>query len=631
MQRRLGSPLKSMMRAAAVAAWCATSSLAQTTVPPSALEFEDAEIFRPATDSGDLITVYDSTPQPPLHFSLGFYGDYARHPLEIAFQRSGNTFTRLVNNLGTMQLVSAVGLLPWFEVGARLPGYVETLNDVSSGTQAVRGGAIAKFGDMVANAKITLLPISRHGIGIAILPEITLPTGSRTDFAGTGKLGYGGLFIVDGAPTDRLHLSLNLGGLIRDKPGGGPLVDSSDDLNDQFRYGAGAAYAFNDRLSGIAELYGAADTHKPFDAERKTPLDFVAGLRWHLGLVDLTLGGGPGLTIGQGSPNFRIFVGVTPPRPGPPTRGADLAQSRKTYNVEDLDRDGRPSPGDVLEYTIHLVNTGTAPAEDVHLEDPIPDHTAYVPGSLAIDGHAVTDSPGDDPGEFVPGPPPAILVRIAKLDPLPAKNEVTVTFRAAVDKEITSLTTIVNQAYVSATGIPKRPLPPTETTIFPAITEREHVIVGPEKIELTKDIHFEFDRADIRRESYPILKELASVLQQYPQLRIRIEGHTDAVGTESYNQRLSELRAKSVRDFLIGLGIDKSRLDTAGRGETSPIATNDTATGRAMNRRTEFLVLNPDALKGVNIQRELFKQDLAPQSEPEWLKEKGFHEKAGEQ
>ncbi len=613
------------------ALWALTSqsATAQVTVPPSALEFEDAEIFRPTTDGGDFVTVYDSNPIPKRRFSLGFYGDYARIPLEIQFQRSGQTFTQIVQNLGTMQLTGAVGVWRDIEIGARLPFYFEGIQNLVAGTETL-GGTDVNLGDIVANAKVTLLSRSQYGVGLALLPEITLPSGNRHEFAGTGKWGYGGLVIADTAPIPELHLSANLGGLIRDQVGGGPIVDSSDDFNDQLRWGLGGAYTFNPRYTGIVEAYGAADTHAPFDQERKSPVDLIGGLRIALNPIELTFGGGAGLTNGQGSPDFRIFVGAAwSNRSGPAqlTFGADLGQSRKSYTVMDVDRDGRPSPGDILEYHITLLNSGTAPAVNLILEDPIPDRTQYVPGSLVVANQPVTDAADGDAGEFVGSPPAKVVARVARLEATPGNNEIHVSFRAAIDREIQTITTIVNQAFVSAEGMPQTPLPPAETRVFPTVTEREHVIVTPEKIELTNNIHFEFDRYDIQRESWPILKELASVLQQYPNLRIRIEGHTDSVGTTEYNQKLSERRALAVRDFLVGAGIKSNRMEWIGRGELQPIATNDTAEGRATNRRMEFLVLNPEALgERLQLQPTPYRQDLAPQSEPRWLQEKGYRE-----
>jgi uncharacterized repeat protein (TIGR01451 family) len=590
------------------------------------IEFEDAEIFRPTTDGGDFISVYDSDALPRNKFHLGVYGDYARNPLEIQFVRSGNTFSRLVHDLGTLQFSGAYGVFKNVDVGVRIPAYITGVKDLALGDDNAPGGTHANIGDVVANVKFTLLPRRLYGFGIAVLPEITLPTGNRREFAGTGKLGYGGLAIADWAPNDKFSMAINFGGLVRDEAGGGPFVKSNDAFNDQLRWGAAAAYDLNERWTAIAEAYGAANTTSPFRVERKTPLDAIGGFRWHLGPVDLTFGGGAGLTSGQGSPDFRLFVGVTTPKPPYAEEGVGpnlAAESSKAYNVVDRDGDGRTSPGDLLEYRINLVNSGDRAATQVKVVDPIPEHTKYVPGTLTIDARPMSDVVDDDQAEIDPGPPERAVFRLPILEAAPGKKEAIFTFQVEIDRNLTEITTIVNQAVGSAAELPEFPIPAASTTVFPAIAEHEHVIVGPEKLELTEEIHFEFDKAVIRRESWPILQELGDVLKQYPDLRVRIEGHTDSVGSESYNQRLSERRALAVRDFLVGLGIDSSRLEWAGYGESRPIATNDTSEGRAMNRRTEFPVLNPEALKNRVIQQERYREDISPQSEPEWLKRGG--------
>lgn len=114
-----------------------------------------------------------------------------------------------------------------------------------------------------------------------------------------------------------------------------------------------------------------------------------------------------------------------------------------------------------------------------------------------------------------------------------------------------------------------------------------------EKIVITQKIHFEFDRATIRPISYPILDDVASLLQVNQQIRVvRIEGHTDWIGSDEYNQRLSEARARAVREYLVGRGIAPERLVAVGYGESRPIADNNSVMGRARNRRTEFTVMD---------------------------------------
>ena len=114
-----------------------------------------------------------------------------------------------------------------------------------------------------------------------------------------------------------------------------------------------------------------------------------------------------------------------------------------------------------------------------------------------------------------------------------------------------------------------------------------------EKVIL-RNIFFETDMFDLKPESQVELQKLIDLLNKNPELKIEISGHTDNVGTPEYNLELSKNRAKAVNDYLVDNGIDQARLLYKGYGESEPIDTNDTETGKANNRRTEFKVISQD-------------------------------------
>lgn len=110
------------------------------------------------------------------------------------------------------------------------------------------------------------------------------------------------------------------------------------------------------------------------------------------------------------------------------------------------------------------------------------------------------------------------------------------------------------------------------------------------KIDIASEVSFDFDSASLKSAFTPTLNKVADVLQRYPKTVIHVVGHTDSVGSESYNQRLSEQRAQSVVDFFGSRGIDPNRLYAFGRGELEPRASNETEAGRQLNRRVELFV-----------------------------------------
>jgi OOP family OmpA-OmpF porin len=106
------------------------------------------------------------------------------------------------------------------------------------------------------------------------------------------------------------------------------------------------------------------------------------------------------------------------------------------------------------------------------------------------------------------------------------------------------------------------------------------------------NIQFEFGKALIKRESYEILGEVAAFLTNHPEISVEVQGHTDAIGSDEANKKLSQARAEAVRDHLIDIHmIEPVRLLPIGYGESKPVADNETDAGRAQNRRVDFVVL----------------------------------------
>jgi outer membrane protein OmpA-like peptidoglycan-associated protein len=108
------------------------------------------------------------------------------------------------------------------------------------------------------------------------------------------------------------------------------------------------------------------------------------------------------------------------------------------------------------------------------------------------------------------------------------------------------------------------------------------------KVTVKNDVLFNTGSSALRSASRSALREMADVFDKYPNTRILVQGHTDSVGSASYNQRLSDRRANSVGGYLEDLGVRSSRIDTVGYGESSPRSSNNTASGRQQNRRVEI-------------------------------------------
>jgi outer membrane protein OmpA-like peptidoglycan-associated protein len=115
--------------------------------------------------------------------------------------------------------------------------------------------------------------------------------------------------------------------------------------------------------------------------------------------------------------------------------------------------------------------------------------------------------------------------------------------------------------------------------------------VKKDRIEIRQQVLFVRGKFAVDKKSFPLLDQVAQALKDNPKIRVRVEGHTDNVGTAKANLKLSQQRADAVRTYLVKQGIEAKRLESKGYGQTKPIASNKTEKGRTQNRRTDFVVL----------------------------------------
>jgi len=169
-----------------------------------------------------------------------------------------------------------------------------------------------------------------------------------------------------------------------------------------------------------------------------------------------------------------------------------------------------------------------------------------------------------------------------------------VDFYSKAQAEINSATEKVNiakegnlECYTGKPFVPelaKVEEPATGPTLTPTQTSEEPLMV-------TARVHFDFNKSNIKKEYIPLLNEVVKVLKENPNVRVRIEGFTDNIGSKAYNDRLALRRAQAVKDYLVRAGIPADRIEVAGFGKERYIADNTTPIGRFTNRRAEFIVI----------------------------------------
>lgn len=111
------------------------------------------------------------------------------------------------------------------------------------------------------------------------------------------------------------------------------------------------------------------------------------------------------------------------------------------------------------------------------------------------------------------------------------------------------------------------------------------------KLNLPDGVTFDFAKYDLKPQFYPALNTVAATLKEYNQTIVEVSGHTDSIGSDAANQALSERRANAVAGYLMGQGVQRERFEIVGMGERYPVASNDTDSGRALNRRVEIRLL----------------------------------------
>lgn len=166
----------------------------------------------------------------------------------------------------------------------------------------------------------------------------------------------------------------------------------------------------------------------------------------------------------------------------------------------------------------------------------------------------------------------------------------------------TAALALVLAVLIAATGCSRRqvettpdrdrtePVVATDSPTDDTMDDTEGTVTREEAMAMIGDmIFFDFDKSDLRPEARTTLQQKAEILRQYPDIRVRIEGHADERGTVEYNLALGERRANAARAYLIDLGIDPDRLTTISYGEERPLAEGHNEAAWQQNRRDEFI------------------------------------------
>jgi len=458
-------------------------------------------------------------------------------------------------------------LADWLRLEADLP-FVSA--------RMVDDDVVAGLGDAQLSATVPFLSARPGGFGIGIHPFVIAPTQSETSSGAVS----GGAALVLGGGDGNTGWRANVGG-------------RSGSEGAQVDLGVGGNWRFNQGFGVGVEL--TSNRAVGPQTTEEVPAAPVEGSVYALIGNDRRAATTVGFTTGfvpeTGSPLYRVELGLSWRKTGAPgDPDADgiwgvlddcphVAEDRDDH----LDGDGCPDPDDDNDGVPDVLDRCPAQAEDV---DDYSDRDGCPDPDNDFDG--LIDSVDDCRDEAGPGDaggcPDLDHDTVAdKKDECSSRPGARESFGCpdADNDRVPDYRDLCPSQAVSSKVDPFR------SNGCPS-----KAYLGFGRIELLDRVNFDFGLTNIRDDSHGLLRDVARILKENPSiLLVEIGGHTDNVGSDAANLRLSRSRAKEVRAYLISQGIDPNRLEAKGYGESRPVDTNLTEAGRYQNRRVEFLVL----------------------------------------
>jgi outer membrane protein OmpA-like peptidoglycan-associated protein len=557
----------------------------------------DFELFRPSADHYGYFAVPSAATLGHLQVGGGFWVNYQNDPIilvsedvRIAPKNAevvGDNGEGIVDDRMTGNVQIGFGLSRYFSLSVDAPlvlwqdGYLPNKNIVRVDNVPDRL-IVSGIGDVRVTPKVVALDRDRLPIGMSVAMPVGLPTGNGGSFLGEEGVSLTPTTIFefsDGPIRSRKYsfrsavmagYHVRPGAQIRDVP-----------VNSAVVYGVAMGLH-----SSIMEIIGEFHGSIWGDRAAQQPAEVLGGVKVLAGeYVSLNFGGGMGVLPGLGSPDWRIFGGVSvAPSFDPNMRDTDKdgimdAMDRCIREAEDLDNfqdeDGCPDKDNDADGLLDTVDRCPLQPED---EDGFQDGDGCADpdndkdGILDVSDRCPNEPESNNGYQDEDGCPDTVPVLDTDGDGY--NDDVD---RCPYDAE-------------DFDGVEDEDGCPDKDVVI-----EKRVVIEKNFIKITEKIYFEFGKADIQERSFSLVDEIAEIVLENPQLKkIRIEGHTDDVGSDVANLRLSQARADSVVRAISDRGVKSYRLDAVGFGEMRPIDANETDDGRAANRRVEFIIVDQE-------------------------------------
>ena len=578
----------------------------------------DLSGFRPAIDSRGYLTVNASQPLGHGEFSFGLGALDWGYKL-ASFEGGGATYS--VDNIITATLIGAFGLKLGpveLELGVSAPlrimggdrgpdfeGDPSTPNDDRDFKLDGQG-----LGNVGLHLKTRLLKTSRKpGIGVGVVASVFLDTVDPKDrWLGEDQLVPQVIGVIDKefGRTRRLRMALNAGIRLRKER---TFVDADTDgtitAGNELPFGVAAAYAISkQKLDVVGEVIGSVPLGDRVNYQK---LEAIGGLKLYLARNSfLSLGAGAGLQPDKGgNPDLRAFIGIVF-EPNIGDRDGDGLKDdvdKCPDNPEDFDdfedEDGCPEPDNDRDGIVDEDDDCPLVPED---KDGFQDEDGCPEGDANDrDGDGILDNVDkcpDDPEDFdqfededgCPDPDNDQDGILDVDDLCPNDPEDKDGFED--EDGCPDLDNDKDRILDKDDKCPNEPETYNGTEDEDGCPDRGRVVVTDTAIEILDMVYFEYNKAVIKSQSFPILDAVAATLQGNPSIQlIEVQGHTDERGNDAYNLDLSDKRAAAVKKYLIDKGVEENRLESQGYGETQPIDRRSNEAAWAKNRRVAFLIL----------------------------------------
>jgi outer membrane protein OmpA-like peptidoglycan-associated protein len=506
-------------------------------------------------------------------WTAGFFPTMA-HDLAVFRYRDGG-------ETPILEQIFRTDLYGGYTVGdrVRIDGFLPIYFQADAPWAETRGGGL---GDMRLQAT---LPVFERGddLAVSVVPRLSLPTGKNKAFVGKGMavgvLGAAGGTFRDFEWVGNAGFTLTPAAEIAGRTLGSTvdaMAGVTYPLEEHLRVGADMHLALGlaSKLTGYGNSFANGNLFARIDTESG---------------FGITAGIGTGLIAGVGTPDYRGFAAFTYGRSERDkdrdgiADGADLCPIDPEDNDDFDDTDGCPEADNDQDGLVDGTDKCPVDAEDTdgfadddgcpeldNDNDTIADAQDQCPlqaGIAALQGCPDGDGDGlsDDKD-------------LCRTEPGPAETG------GCPDRDN-------DRVADSRDRCPDEPGPADED---PRLSDGcpKRVYVAATEVRITEKVFFETNKATIKAQSFELLDTVASTLTQYPWLRrVEVAGHTDDVGDDAKNLKLSDARARAVSDYLRQKGVPEERLSALGYGETKPIDTNKTEEGRSNNRRVEFRIL----------------------------------------